>query len=100
MKPQYIEVIFDGSKYYHSDKAMTVLHREDGPAVEFPCGYKSWYRNGKYHREDGPAIEFSNGDKRWYINDELLSEAEFKARKSPCNGKKVIVDGIEYTLKA
>ena len=43
-----------------------VLHREDGPAFVQPCGYKAWFREGKYHREDGPAVEFTNGYKAWY----------------------------------
>ena len=43
------------------------LHREDGPAVEYPDGHKEWYLNGKLHREDGPAVEFLDGHKEWYI---------------------------------
>ena len=147
MKPQYIRVDTDGDKFYYSDKEMTKLHREDGPACEFVSGTKFWYRNGnlhredgparewsqdgakewwvhgqphrdngpaietpngsrewyikgKRHREDGPACEFSTGVKWWYIDGLQLTEVEFKARKSPHNGKKVTVDGIEYTLQA
>ena len=43
-------------------------HREDGPAIEWNDGDKSWYLNGKYHREDGPAIENANGYKAWWLN--------------------------------
>jgi len=50
------------------------LHREDGPAIEFPNGSKEWYLNGKRHREDGPAMEFPNGDKFWYLNGKLHRE--------------------------
>jgi len=50
------------------------LHREDGPAVEYPDGSKYWYINGKYHREDGPAVEFANGNKEWYLNDKCHRE--------------------------
>jgi hypothetical protein len=46
------------------------LHREDGPAVELPGGYKEWYLNNKLHRIDGPACEYANGDKYWYLNGE------------------------------
>ena len=42
-------------------------HREDGPAVEYIGKYKAWYINGKRHREDGPAVEWDNGDKLWYF---------------------------------
>lgn len=86
----------DGSKaWYINDK----LHREKGPAVEHSNGYKAWCINDKHHREDGPAIEYANGEKRWYINDKQLTEEEFNNRNKPCIGKKVIVDGVEYTLK-
>jgi hypothetical protein len=42
------------------------LHRKDGPAVEYKCGYKAWYLNGELHRIDGPAIETQYGDQHWY----------------------------------
>lgn len=28
------------------------LHREDGPAIEWPNGSKFWYENGKYIRKE------------------------------------------------
>ena len=75
---QFIETTKYGTHYY-SDEAMTVLHREDGPAVERHAnavigGYKAWYINGEYHREDGPAIEWANGDTSWYLNGKLHRE--------------------------
>jgi hypothetical protein len=36
----------------------TKLHREDGPAVEWPNGYGHWYLNNERHRADGPAVEW------------------------------------------
>jgi len=54
------------SAYYHENR---VLHRADGPAIEYLYGDKFWYINGKKHREDGPAIEWANGSKWWYIED-------------------------------
>ena len=78
-------------------------HRIDGPAVEWANGDKSWYINGKLNRIDGPAIEYSNGSKSWYINGKKYSEQSFneyiKKQNKPCLGKKVIVDGIEYELR-
>jgi hypothetical protein len=68
MTPQYIEITKYGSKIYYKDKAMKILHREDGPAIEWSNGHKAWYLNGKYHREDGPAVEHSSGSKSWYLN--------------------------------
>jgi hypothetical protein len=68
MTPVYINIGKYGDKHYYKDKAMTIHHREDGPAVEYPDGDKSWYINGKLHREDGPAIEYADGGKEWYSN--------------------------------
>lgn len=100
--PPYVNVYSNGDKYYYKTPKMTILHREDGPAIEHVNGHKEWwingklhrtdgpaieyadggkdwYINGKLHREDGPAIENSNGIKRWYLNGKLLTEKEFKA---------------------
>tara|TARA_B110000503_G_C6875204_1_gene300348 strand:+ start:85 stop:342 length:258 start_codon:yes stop_codon:yes gene_type:complete len=54
---------FSGSTYHYLNG---LLHREDGPAIEFSNGDKSWYLNGERHREDGPAIELFYGHKVWY----------------------------------
>jgi cytoplasmic iron level regulating protein YaaA (DUF328/UPF0246 family) len=63
-------------------------------------GTIKWYNEkGKLHREDGPAIEFWDGDKYWYLNGKQLTEEEFNNQNKPCIGKKVVIDGIEYTLK-
>jgi hypothetical protein len=44
----------DGSKWWYKN---SILHREDGPAIEWADGSKSWYIDGMLHREDGPAVE-------------------------------------------
>ena len=36
-------------------------------------GTKRWFLNGKLHREDGPAIEYPNGSKEWFLNDEEVT---------------------------
>jgi len=124
MKPVYIEIDEDGDKLYFSDKAMRILHREDGPAIESVDGSKFWYVKGQYHREDGPACEYANGTKYWYvsgllhredgpakefakgykewwINGMWLSEEEFNKRmKSSCEGKVVEIEGKKYKLTA
>ena len=51
-----------------------ILHREDGPAVEYSNSDKEWWLNGKRHREDGPALEWSNGEKEWFLNGKLHRE--------------------------
>ena len=73
-------------KFYYKDGTTSerldlnkVLHRTDGPAMEFTSGSKSWFIDGKRHRIDGPASEFSNGSKYWFIDDKQYSEEEFKA---------------------
>jgi hypothetical protein len=68
----------------------------------FECGPKFWYLNGVLHREDGPAIEYTNGGKEWWINGKEITEQEFLSRKqrNPCDGKIVEIDGVKYKLKA
>ena len=72
MEEQYIQIHGDGNKYYYKDKAKTILHRLDGPAVITTEGVKAWWTNGKLHRLDGPAAEhaaeYADGDKSWYVN--------------------------------
>jgi hypothetical protein len=54
------------------------LHREDGPALfdaEDSC--EEWWLNGERHREDGPAVIFENGTNVWYLNDKQLSKEEW-----------------------
>jgi len=46
---------FGNKRYYLNN----ILHRKDGPAIEYADGYKEWYVNGLLHREDGPAVEFA-----------------------------------------
>ena len=60
-----------GTKHYYINN---VLHREDGPAVEYSNGSKCWYKNGKLHRENGPAIEWYDGSKGWHQNGKLHRE--------------------------
>jgi len=82
-KEQFIHITESGNKRYFSDREMTILHREDGPAIEWDNGYKAWYLNGELHREDGPAAEWADGSKAWYLNDKFLTEEEFNARMNP-----------------
>ena len=80
MKAQYIEIDKKGHKSYYFDREMKILHREDGPAVEYSDGDRVWYLNGIRHREDGPAIEWGDGNRWWYLNGQSISEAEHKRR--------------------
>jgi len=80
MEEQYIVTNADDDKRYFKDKAKTILHREDGPAIEWGDGSKMWFVNGKRHRLDGPAIEGVSGNNAWCINGESISEEEFYKR--------------------
>jgi hypothetical protein len=56
---------YDGHKEWWKNG---LLHREDGPAVDYYDRHKEWWKNGLLHREDGPAIEYYNGNKEWWKN--------------------------------
>ena len=89
MKAQYIEINHFGTKYYYSDRNMTIRHREDGPAVEWADGDTCWYRDGKLHREDGPAVEYVDGSEEWWIDGVNMTKYKFNkilnAKKTSCN---------------
>src|SRR5665213_1089662 len=51
-----------------------ILHRDTGPAVEYPNGARKWYRKGRRHRIDGPAVESPDGHFGWYRNGRLHRE--------------------------
>jgi len=44
---QYIYINQYGDKRYYKDREMTMLHRLDGPAIEYADGDKFWYVDGK-----------------------------------------------------
>ena len=73
----------DGTKAWYLNYK---LHREDGPAIEYPNGSKEWWLNGHCHREDGPAVEYASGTKEWWLNNEFLTEGE-----RPENWKELIL---------
>ena len=76
-------------------------HREDGPAIEYASGSKSWWKNGQYHREDGPAIENVNGSKLWYLKGVWLTEEAWKAKMNPVKEMTVqeISDMLGFEVK-
>jgi len=89
-----------GATRWYNEKGE--LHRLDGPAVEYADGSKEWLVNDLFHRLDGPARVYSDGCKIWCIEGMDYTEDEFNAKietmKRPCKGKKIVVDGVEYTL--
>ena len=83
-----------GTIRYYNEQGQ--LHREDGPAVEYKNGDKSWHINGKFHREDGPAIEWANGDKAWFLNGEQHRE-DGPAVEYPIGDKYWFLNGKQIT---
>ena len=46
-------------------------------------GTKRWLLRGKLHREDGPAFEWPDGEKHWYLNGNRVPWQEvFKQAKT------------------
>ena len=66
-----LEINAFGTKRYYI-KGTGIYHREDGAAVEYANGDKSWYQYGKYHRLDGPAVECTNGYREFWINNKHI----------------------------
>jgi hypothetical protein len=85
----------DGTKYWYINGQR---HREDGPAIEYTDGWKEWYLNGKKMSEDGPAVEYANGTKEWWLNGEYLTEDEFNRRAG--NIIEITRDHAESILEA
>jgi len=54
-----------------------LLHRKNGPAIEWGNGCKYWYFNGLRHRENGPSTELLYGYKSWFLNGKEYSEQEY-----------------------
>ena len=68
MTEQYVTKRKNGDTFYFKDAAKQILHRTDGPAIEYANGDNTWIVNGKLHRLDGPAVEYSDGDDAWWVN--------------------------------
>ena len=90
------------NKYYYKDGASSkhdssrVLHRVDGPALEYTNGDKYWYIDNKMHRIDGPALEYVNGDKYWYIDDKM-HRIDGPAVEYADGDKAWYIDGKEFS---
>ncbi len=57
----------DGSRYYYSSTFKGLLHREDGPAIEWPSGHKSWYINGHRLTEEEWKLRTTRLGKALYL---------------------------------
>ena len=83
----------DGDKYWYKNGKQ---HRDNGPAVEEDNGHMEWWVNGLCHREDGPAIEHYDGYEQWFLDGGLVTEAEFLAKTQPA--KELTIADIEKLL--
>ena len=79
---------FPNETEYYNEQGL--LHRTDGPAIDYISGHKEWYINGIRHREDGPAIEYSSGTKYWYLNDISYSEQEWEQEITKIKLKRIL----------
>ena len=48
------------------------IQREYIGIIEWENGNKSWYKNCKPHREDGSAIIYKNGYKSWWLDGKVI----------------------------
>jgi hypothetical protein len=72
-------IVVDESRKTYYD-ANFKIHRDNGPAILWKNGRRSYYKHGYLHREDGPAIENSNGKSRYYLENKRLMKSEFDRR--------------------
>jgi hypothetical protein len=73
-----------GNKYWYENG---LLHRLDGPAVEYANGDKEWWQNARLHRLDGPAREWIDGRKEWWIRNKLYKTKETYFNSLPRKSK-------------
>lgn len=57
-----------------SESASQLSDNNDQPSNTY------YYKNGVLHREDGPAIEYTNGSEEWFIDGQLHREGDKPAR--------------------
>ena len=65
------------------------FHREDGPALERPNGYKVWFKKGSVHREDGPARIFSDGTIEYWLDNKYCDEKDWEEKVTKIKLKRI-----------
>ena len=96
---RYTVEVYNGKNFWFKENTK-ILHRENGPAVEWPDGSKQWFKNGLEHRENGPAEEWATGVKNWWLDGRPITETEALKKINPiiCIDKIVKIDDKEYKL--
>ena len=82
--------LFDSLKYRIADEFGTrsyynhagKLHREEGPAVTYTNGDKSWWLNGYRHRIGGPAVVWHSSVEWWLYGVRYTEEAYHRQLKT------------------
>jgi len=59
--------------------------------VEYELGGKDYYFYGMLHREDGPAVEYSNGALDWYLNGLFYLFEEWLEKTSLKDEEKILL---------
>jgi len=96
MQKYYVQVFTNGNIFWYSDPGCTIIHRENGAAVDRFDGYKEYFQNGKLHRLDGPARIWPDGTEQYWIDGVQYSKEEFLAETNPV--KELTVADIEKLL--
>ena len=96
VKKYYVTVDDASTTRWFKDAKRTILHRENGPAVEWAGGTKGWHQNGQLHRTDGPAIEHSIGTKEWFQNGQR-HRIDGVAIEYANGCKRWFINGVEMT---
>jgi hypothetical protein len=55
-------------------------------------GTKWTFLDGKYHCEDGPAVEYPNGTKSWYLNGKKLSFEDYIQELRNLRGEEAVIN--------
>ena len=103
MQTYTVRMYRNGTNYWYK-KGTRDLHREDGPAIEYPNGDRYWYQHGKNHRLNGPAVELIDGTKCWcidgknYLEKEYWQKIEELKHSNDCSNKIIEIDGKKYKL--
>lgn len=89
----YILKVYDDRKVWMLDGK---IHGEGFPAVIWKCGTKEWRNKGILHRLNGPAIEYFYGEKEYWLNGAMYSEEQYYEKLNPV--KEMTVEEISKIL--
>jgi hypothetical protein len=73
-----------------------LLHRTDGPAIEWSDGDKDWYINGLLHRTDGPAREFADGYDSYWLNGRVYTFDQWLEENTELTDSEKVMMKLQY----